>query len=67
MRSRYKKQPKFHEYSKLSTKTCMSGEKKMNNLKDCFTIFNLIILVKITLLCHAIYVCKVLNVVKKAI
>ena len=39
----------------------------MNNLKDCFTILKVIILVKITLLCHAIYVCKVLNVVKKAI
>ena len=44
----------------------MSRAKNMNNLKDSFTVLKSIIL-KMILLCHAIYVCKVLYVAKKAI
>ena len=42
----------------------MSRAKNMNNLKYSFTIMKAIIL-KMILLCYAIYVCKILYVFKK--
>ena len=52
---------KFNEFSKLSTKSCMS--RTMNNLKESFTIMKAITtrktILKMTILCHAIRICKV--------
>ena len=51
----FEKPQKFNEFSKLSTKSCKS--RKMNNLKESFTIVKAITTtatLKITILCHAI-------------
>ena len=52
----FEKPQKFNEFSKLSTKSCMS--RTMNNLKDSFTIMKAITTrkttLKMTILCHAI-------------
>ena len=52
----FEKPQKFNEFSKLSTKSCKS--RKMNNLKESFTIVKAITTttatLKMTILCHAI-------------
>ena len=52
----FKKPRKFNEFSKLSTKSCMS--RTMNNLKESFTVMKAITtrktILKMTILCHAI-------------